>query len=624
MDWNLSKSTPTPPTPISPQRMPFQSISTASLLIQTLEESLSTDAKTRILIWREWGIMMKECDTLDPNSIHRYLDDNYQQLNFKEVFVRSKLLERVVEGVILEPDMPSVSELWELFGHCLIGDENVHYQLIHYMQKIGEMLKGKKLAYKEYFIKLIVNIVSEMKIKPDQQKVLMSALHQLDKKILDTLELISKSNKKDSKKALASKVVLSETLVHHCEEKRKLMLTYYKRNGSLSLSSPSTVVDIDGMFQELSSTQNLSVQLKKLQEERKTTESSLQNKISEAKKGLSTTSNKEKKLLERKKQLEEELNQVNQDLQSLASEKTKYQQQKKDSEVQMRELDETFMHRTEELKNVAEIQKEEKNYLSQLKQYVTQTKTILINTLGHRSNAVELQLHQCTMQYIDKMGVFLEYMNARMLELLTQKISPLCEKLNSLGRKREQNNSAAQMQLIDDSIRKYHRKYSKAVAVAEDILQKAEEIHQTTKSQFEEKYAFSIQKQVYTHLEMLSKSQSMMLQFNDRLAWVAKEVNMLPRSHSKNDINYDTDASEISDAPMLPDDAHMEDSHLRNSNSSVSSAEVVMQAAIVKQKQTQQPTPKKPASVIAEQPPQQQYKEQQSQQQRPKKKKKKV
>jgi len=511
----------------------------------------------------------------NSGNTHKYMDENYCLYSFKDVFIKSKVIEKIVESVILDPDLPSESELWELFGLCLIGDENTHYQLIHTIRRVGDLIKGKKGGYWDYMIKVVVELVSEFKVKPDQQKQLMTTLSTIDKKILETLEMLGKHGKKET---LEQKAQHASNLVTLCQEKRNILLSCAKKS---TVDSPHSEANIEAVFNQLQSSVSLPAQLQKLEKERKKTEAQYTQDLSQVADNIKDLNAKERQLLARKKELEEELQRVNQGIEAIAQQRQPLLQQKKGFEDMLLSVKKAYDQKSEELRNLAEINKEERGNLLKLKEYIKKTKSVLESTLGRRSDVMELQLQQCTMQLIEKIGTYLEYQQQRLLDVLTRKISSYCEKLNNYRLKRDQErklntkNSNAKAEDIERNMMRCYKSYIKYAKLAEQILQTAEELRQIT-PEFDNLYIYQVKKHIHPVLDIMSKSQAMFFEFNERLLW-CKDATYLPRTTSKSDLNYDTDASEFSIPPpassIVADEftpgMHAQQSSLHSSVSSV-------------------------------------------------------
>src|SRR5690606_15455936 len=98
--------------------------------------------------------------------------------------LKSRALENVISSVIMNPNLPSDSELWELLGLCCIGELNEHYELITQLKEIGKAISNHPDSVKATIIKIIQDVISSLK-KTDQHKNIFTTFQEIDKKIVE-------------------------------------------------------------------------------------------------------------------------------------------------------------------------------------------------------------------------------------------------------------------------------------------------------------------------------------------------------------------------------------------------------------------------------------------------------
>jgi len=122
---------------------------TAPQLQEQLEATAVLLALDRVSQWKDWTLTLAE-KTADGQiiSAHYYADvlstsemiEKHDMLSFKQVFLRSRTIELILEGVVNDPpdDEPYNAEtkpswfqpLIDLLGYCFIGDSGMHTSLL--------------------------------------------------------------------------------------------------------------------------------------------------------------------------------------------------------------------------------------------------------------------------------------------------------------------------------------------------------------------------------------------------------------------------------------------------------------------------------------------------------------
>lgn len=515
-------------TPLSPARVSLQSISTAETLIKSLE-ALTENNNIPLVTLQEWIMLINESDShihtnsSNIDSIPKYVDENLHYLSFKEVFLKSRTLEKLVEKLLYTPQQLASydKELLELFDLCLVGSPQNHQRLLELIKHLQRCGAGKPNTLQR--VTSIISVIVTSLKRNDVQKSLQSSLQSTDTAILAKSESLNNwGHMKQSSRIFAEKDALYRELLQLCESKRQTLENYKVK----AAVQDDSLIDFRNIANEIETLSHPSkdTPLEKRRQitlEKNKAEQVYTDRINQVNKSRDKIEAQKGELLKEKAELEAKLEKVNNEIQVLDFELQSYMDATVRFEREYRDQLRRLQVNESTFLGILNLQREEKQTFGFLQALINLGKSIIEENKSATLDFVQRQLLLVMRLYVDQTVNHLANQK-QLLQSLIKKMGKYCQKIYELKNKLGATTIAEDRSKLENAIKIYYIKYLQKATKAEDILSNAEEINNTAHMIAEVQDA--VKESIDPKLQDLSLLENYMLSFNSELIWLQNEA----------------------------------------------------------------------------------------------------